>query len=74
MGRRNINVNIIAPGYIDTELISDMREHFDEIKKQVPIRRIGTVEDIANVTEFLISEKSSYIQGQVIAVNGGVLT
>ena len=74
MGRRNINVNIIAPGYIDTELISDMREHFNEIKKQVPMRRIGTIEDIANVTEFLISEKASYIQGQVIAVNGGVLT
>lgn len=74
MGRRNININIIAPGYIDTELISNMKEQLGEMKKQIPMRRIGTVDDIANVAEFLISEKSSYIQGQVIAVNGGVLT
>ena len=47
---------------------------YDEVKKTIPLRRIAKPEDIANVVEFLISEKSNYIVGEVIAVNGGVLT
>lgn len=72
VARRNINVNIVAPGFIDTDIIEDIKERLPEIKKTIPARRIGTVEDVANVVEFLISDKSSYITGQVIPVNGGV--
>lgn len=74
LGRRNININIVAPGFIDTDMTGDLKKNFDEIKKQIPLRRIGNVDDIANAVEFLISEKSNYIQGQVIGVNGGLLT
>ena len=74
VARRNINVNIIAPGYIDTEMTEDLKSRHGEIVKTIPARRIGTVEDVSNVVEFLISDKSSYITGQVIPVNGGVFT
>jgi 3-oxoacyl-[acyl-carrier protein] reductase len=74
VARRNINVNIVAPGFIDTEMTEDIKARQNEIVKTIPARRIGTVDDVANVVEFLISDKSSYINGQVIAVNGGVFT
>lgn len=74
LARRGINVNIVAPGFIETEMTKDLHNKFEEIKKTIPIRKIGTVEDVANAVEFLISEKASYIVGQVIAVNGGLLT
>jgi 3-oxoacyl-[acyl-carrier protein] reductase len=72
VARRNINVNVVAPGFIETDIIEDMKDKLAEIKKTIPARRIGTVDDVANVVEFLISDKSSYITGQVIPVNGGV--
>lgn len=74
VARRNINVNIVAPGFIETEMIQEELKRKDEIIKTIPARRFGTPEDIAGVVEFLISEKASYITGQVIAVNGGVYT
>ena len=74
LGRRNINVNIVAPGFIETDMTEDLRENYDELKKQIPLRRIGKPEDIANAVEFLISDKADYIQGQVIAINGGLYT
>jgi 3-oxoacyl-[acyl-carrier protein] reductase len=74
LARRGINVNIVAPGFIETDMVDDLKSKFDEIKKSIPARRIGKVEDVANAVEFLISEKSSYIVGQVIAVNGGMHT
>ncbi len=74
LARRGINVNIVAPGFIETEMTKDLQDKFEEIKKTIPIRKIGNVEDVANAVEFLISEKASYIVGQVIAVNGGLLT
>lgn len=72
VARRNINVNVVAPGFIETDIIQDIKDRLVEIKKTIPSRRIGTVEDVANLVEFLISEKSSYIIGQVIPINGGV--
>ena len=72
LARRNINLNIIAPGFVESDMTKDIP--FDEVKKTIPLRRIAKPEDIANVVEFLISEKSNYIVGEVIAVNGGVLT
>lgn len=71
---RNINVNAIAPGIIDTEMTKDLKDKHNEIKKTIPARRIGQPEDIANAVEFLISEKSSYMVGHVLSVNGGVVT
>lgn len=74
LARRNINVNVVAPGFIETDMTGDLKDKFDEIKKGIPARRIGNSEDVANAVEFLISEKASYIVGQVIAVNGGLYT
>ena len=74
LARRNINVNVVTPGYIETDMIGDIKNYFEEIRKTIPLKRIGSVEDVANVVEFLISEKSNYIVGQVIPVNGGVYT
>lgn len=72
VARRNINVNIVAPGFVETEMIEEMKDRLPEIRKGIPSRRIGTAQDIANVVEFLISDKSSYVVGQIIPVNGGV--
>jgi 3-oxoacyl-[acyl-carrier protein] reductase len=70
---RGINVNAVAPGFIDTlmtkSLPDDIREN---LKKQIPVERLGTPEDIAEAVYFLVSDASSYITGQVINVNGGL--
>lgn len=73
MGRRGIRANAIAPGFIDTAMTQALPE---DIRKQwiesIPLRRGGTVEDIANVAKFLASDMSSYVTGQVIQVDGGM--
>jgi len=68
-GPYNINVNAVSPGYINTEMTKDFT-HF--IPETVPLRRIGDPEDVADVITFLSSDKSRYITGAVINVNGGV--
>ncbi len=65
----NINVNGVAPGLIAT----DMTAAFGYKNEQVPLGRLGTAEDVANAIEFLVSERSSYITGCTIDVNGGML-
>jgi len=70
LAKKNIRVNAVAPGFIDTELIGNLP--VDEIKKQIPLKRLGTPQDIANAVSFLCSKEASYITGQVISVNGGV--
>lgn len=74
VARANVNVNIVAPGFIETDMTQEMTERSRELIKTIPARRIGNTEDVANTVEFLISEKAKYIIGQVIAVNGGVFT
>lgn len=74
LARRNVNVNIVAPGFVETEMTTDLKDRYEDIKKSIPLRRLATAEDISNVVEFLISDKASYIVGQVIPVNGGLLT
>ncbi|MBR5955502.1 MAG: 3-oxoacyl-[Bacteroidales bacterium] len=73
MGRRGIRANAIAPGFIDTPMTQALPE---EIRKEwiekIPLRRGGTVEDIANVATFLACDLSSYVSGQVIQVDGGM--
>ena len=72
-GRKNIRCNAIAPGYIATEMTAQLSEaQTEELKKQLPLTRLGTPEDIAELALFLASEKSSYITGEVIKVDGGM--
>ena len=71
---RNILVNAIAPGFIQTDMTNILKENVkDEIAKTIPLKRMGTAKDVANVVKFLVSEDSSYITGQVINIDGGML-
>lgn len=71
---RNILVNAIAPGFIQTDMTNILKENVkDEIAKTIPLKRMGTAKDVANVVKFLVSEDSSYITGQVIQVDDGML-
>jgi len=73
MGARNITSNVIAPGYIETDMTSFLSEENKEnIIEQLSIKRIGKPEDISNMVSFLSSEESEYITGQVISVDGGL--
>ena len=66
-------VNVIAPGFVDTDILAgDSPEKRASREEEVPLKRIGTPEDIAGVVSFLVGEKSSYITGAVIHVNGGL--
>ena len=66
-------VNVIAPGFVDTDILAgDSPEKRAIREEEVPLKRIGTPEDIAGVVSFLVGEKSSYITGAVIHVNGGL--
>ena len=74
LASRNILVNAVAPGFIETNMTDVLQENVkEEIKKQIPLKRIGTAEDVANAVYFLTSEESSYITGQVLQVDGGML-
>ena len=71
---RNILINAIAPGFIATDMTKSLSDDVKEnINAQIPLKRMGTANDIARVVKFLASEDSSYITGQVIHVDGGML-
>lgn len=73
MGSRGIRANCIAPGFIATDMTSAVSEDMrKEWEKQIPLRRSGTPEDVANVALFLASDLSSYVTGQVISCCGGM--
>ena len=73
MGSRGIRANAIAPGFIDTAMTQALPEEVrKEWAQKIPLRRGGTVDDIANVATFLASDLSSYVTGQVIQVDGGM--
>lgn len=75
LGSRNIRCNAIAPGFIETEMTAALDEKtVQNWRDAIPLKRGGTPEDIANTCVFLGSEMSSYITGQTISVNGGMLT
>ncbi len=71
---RGILVNAVAPGFIETDMTDVLKEDIkEEIAKSIPLKRIGTMKDVANIVKFLAGEDSTYITGQVINVDGGML-
>ncbi|MDO8588549.1 MAG: 3-oxoacyl-[acyl-carrier-protein] reductase [Armatimonadota bacterium] len=74
LGSRGITVNAIAPGFIETAMTEELSQQVrDTISTQIPLARLGAPEDVANAAVFLCSEASSYITGQVINVDGGMV-
>ena len=75
LGSRNIRCNAIAPGFIETEMTEAVNEEaVAKWKESIPMKKAGTVEDVANVVLFLASDMSAYVTGQTINVCGGLLT
>lgn len=72
VGKKRVTVNAVAPGYIRTKMTENLDEEL--LKKFIPLNRFGLPEEVAEVVEFLSSDKSSYITGEVISVNGGIYT
>lgn len=71
---RNILVNAIAPGFIDTDMTSVLSDAVKEgINAQIPLKRMGTPKEVAKVVKFLSSEDSSYVTGQVLNIDGGMI-
>ena len=71
---RGINVNAVAPGFIQTAMTDTLSEDVQaNAKNNIPMKKFGSVQDVANVVKFLCSEDSDYITGQVIAVDGGMV-
>ena len=74
VGRKNVTVNAIAPGFINTEMTAKMPDKvLDMMKDKAPLGRLGEPEDIANACLFLASEESRFITGTVLSVDGGVV-
>jgi len=73
LGPRNINVNCVAPGFIETDMTKEISEgNEDFLSSQIPLGRLGSPNEIAEVVSFLASEQANYITGQTIHVNGGL--
>jgi len=71
LAKRRITVNCVAPGLIETEMLENLP--VDEIKQQIPARRLGKPEEVAALVSFLLSDDAAYITRQVISVNGGLI-
>ncbi len=70
VAKRKITVNAVAPGFIKTDMTADLDEK--ELIKMIPANRFGEAEEVANLVSFLASDKSSYITGEIININGGI--
>lgn len=74
LGSRGITVNAVAPGFINTDMTASLSEKVkEEASKNIPLKRLGDPEDVANLVEFLASDAANYITGQVINVDGGMV-
>lgn len=72
--RAKVTVNAVAPGYIETDMVKKMDEKIlDGIKKTIPMRRFGQVEEVADLVLFLVSDKARYITGQAFTIDGGLI-
>ena len=75
MASRNITCNAVAPGFVPTDLTSSLLGQMEEtILRQIPLGRFGNVDDVANAIAFLVSEDAAYITGQVLQIDGGMVT
>jgi 3-oxoacyl-[acyl-carrier protein] reductase len=73
LARKNVTANCVAPGFIETEMTAGLPEQVKEAAKQViPLRRMGSADDIAHAIAFLASDEAGYITGQVLCVDGGM--
>ena len=74
LASRNIRANAVAPGFIETDMTAVLPDAVKEnIHNQIPLKRMGTAKEVANLIYFLGSEESSYITGQVINIDGGMV-
>ena len=74
VGSRGITVNAVAPGFIDTDMTEVLGEKFkEEAKKSIPLKRLGKPEDVAGAVAYLVGNEASYITGQVLNVDGGMV-
>lgn len=74
LGSRGITVNAVAPGFINTDMTASLSEKVkEEASKNIPLKRLGDPEDVANLVGFLASDAANYITGQVINVDGGMV-
>jgi 3-oxoacyl-[acyl-carrier protein] reductase len=73
VGKKGITVNCVAPGFIETELVADLPEkQVEEYKKQVPLKRFGTADEVSHAVCFLATKEASYITGTTIEITGGL--
>ena len=73
LGQRNITVNNVSPGFIDTDMTKDLSQELrDSLVSQIPLGRLGSVNDVASLVSYLCSENGDYITGETIQVNGGM--
>ena len=72
VGKKNVTVNAVAPGFIKTDMTKELDE--GNLKNLIPLNRFGKPEEVAYLVSFLVSEKASYITGEVISINGGLYT
>ena len=70
VARKNVTVNAVAPGMVETDMTRDAP--LEEVLKMIPMKRVGTVEEVAGIVAFLLSPEAGYITRQVIGVNGGL--
>ncbi|HEX7492734.1 MAG TPA: 3-oxoacyl-ACP reductase FabG [Bacteroidales bacterium] len=70
IGKKHVTVNAVAPGFIKSDMTRDLNEN--ELKSMIPLNRFGLPEEVAELVCFLASEKSSYITGEIISINGGL--
>ena len=75
LAKDNIRANLVAPGSIETNMNKELKENKDMLERvlaQIPVKRIGNPEEVANVVEFLASDKASYVTGTTFYVDGGM--
>jgi len=72
VGKRNITVNAVAPGFIKTDMTAEINEA--EMKQMIPTNRFGTPEEVAHAVGFFVTKEAAYITGQVLSINGGLYT